>query len=345
MIRRVVVLGAALLFVVLAMGAASAHYTPATGDRFSYDETYALTNGVGDYTGYTETTAINGSIGVTAVAPNGTASAYYYNYNQYSNNQGANEHWVASGPFSFSSHTFLYVHGTDNQTGYVNPDVWFWMDDSLAAGSTFYLLNTGMTVVSTSYDYDLNTPAGSYVTAIFAEGNGSFARNDVYGQLTATYNWKAYFDPTTGYAIGYVYTEQDSNASGSGFTITDTLGVTQTTYALSPGSAPAGSSSPSSTSWIWIAVALVVVVLVIIAIGIWASRRRTALPRHSATGRVTYAPPPMGPPPPGINLSPSGQPAVQQIVIKETVKVNCRYCGALIDTTAEKCPFCGAART
>jgi rubrerythrin len=44
-------------------------------------------------------------------------------------------------------------------------------------------------------------------------------------------------------------------------------------------------------------------------------------------------------------LTPSGQPAVQQIIIKETVKVNCRYCGSLIDSTAETCPFCGATRS
>jgi len=84
---------------------------------------------------------------------------------------------------------------------------------------------------------------------------------------------------------------------------------------------------------------------VIIALLVARSRRRHPLPQHSGTGQVAYTPPPMGPPPPGIHLTPSGQPAVQQIVIKETVKVNCRYCGNLIDSTAEKCPFCGAART
>ncbi len=50
------------------------------------------------------------------------------------------------------------------------------------------------------------------------------------------------------------------------------------------------------------------------------------------------------PPPASVNLIPGGQPAVQQIVIKETVKVPCRYCGTLMDSTATVCPQCGAPR-
>ncbi|TMI68503.1 zinc-ribbon domain-containing protein [Candidatus Bathyarchaeota archaeon] len=32
-------------------------------------------------------------------------------------------------------------------------------------------------------------------------------------------------------------------------------------------------------------------------------------------------------------------------MIKEVVKVKCKYCGALIDSTVQACPFCGAPRT
>jgi hypothetical protein len=201
-----------------------------------------------------------------------------------------------------------------------------------------------MKVVATSDDYALQTAAGTYVKAIFAEGNGSYQPNSTF---TATYNWKAYFDPSTGYIIGYLYTEQDSDGVGDGYTITDTLTVTHTSYPLTAGVAPPPSSGSGGqgTDWVVIAVVVVVVVLILSVIAFAVSRRRHALPRHSATGQVTFTPPAFGPPPPGIHLTPGGQPAVQQIIIKETVKVNCRYCGSLIDSTAEKCPFCGATRT
>jgi hypothetical protein len=349
MIGRIILLSAVVLLAGPAVGGTSAHYTPAPGDGFAYNETVALGDGTGNYSGYTETTVINGSIGVTAVLPNGTESAFYYNANSYQNNQGGHQSWTSSGRFTFSARSFLYVNGTDNQTGYVNPSVWFFMNDSLPVGATFYVLSTGMTVVATSYDFALGTAAGTYVTAIFAEGNDSYQRNDAYGVFNATYHWKAYFDPSTGYIIGYVYTEQDSDGTGDGFTVTDRLTVTHTSYPLTAGVAPppTSNSSGQGTDWLLVAVVLIVVVLFVV-VGVVAfalSRSRRRLPKHSATGQVTFAPPPLGPPPPGIRLTPSGQPPVQQIIIKETVKVNCRYCGSLIDSTAEKCPFCGAART
>jgi len=348
MIGRGLLFSGLLLLAALSVGGASAHYSPAAGNQFSYNEAVALVGGTGNYSGYTESTAINGSLHVTAVLPNGTESASYYNANSYENNQGGQQSWTSSGRFTFSANTFLYVQGTDNQTGYVNPYVWFFMSDDLPAGTSFYMLNTGMTVVTTSFNFDLGTSAGSYVKAIFAEGNGSYQRNDAYGVFSATYNWKAYFDPSTGYILGYVYTEQDSDGVGDGFSITDSLSVTATSYALTPGSSSSTSSGTvSTTSDLWpilIVLVVVVVIIVIVVVAVSRSRRRHPLPKHSATGRMTFAPPP-GPPPPGIQLTPSGQPAVQQSIIKETVKVNCRYCGGLIDTTAEKCPFCGAART
>ncbi|MGD0588257.1 MAG: zinc ribbon domain-containing protein [Thermoplasmata archaeon] len=349
MIGRVLLLSGLLLLAVLSFGGASAHYTPLPGDQFSYNEAIALSGGTGNYSGYTESTSTNGSLSVASVLPNGTESALYYNVNSYQNNQGSQQTWTSSGRFTFSATTFLYVNGTDNQTGYTNPYVWFFMNNNLPVGASFTLLNSGLSVVSTSENYALETAAGTYVKAIFTEGNGSYQRNDAYGVFAASYNWKAYFDPSTGYVLGYVYIEQDSDNAGDGFTITDTLSVTHTSYALTPGSAPPASSSGTggSTSNLLLIVAVLVVVVVIIVIVVVAvsrSRRNHPLPRHSATGRMTFSPP-LGPPPPGIQLTPSGQPAVQQIIIKETVKVNCRYCGALIDSTAEKCPFCGAART
>jgi ribosomal protein L40E len=52
----------------------------------------------------------------------------------------------------------------------------------------------------------------------------------------------------------------------------------------------------------------------------------------------------------GVNISaaPYGQVAVQapsQVVVKEIVKVPCRYCGALIPVEADRCSNCGAKLT
>ncbi len=347
MIGRLIVFVVLLFLLGGSLGLASAHYTPGAGDQFAYDEAVVLSNGVGNYSQYTESSVTNGSLGVTAVLPNGTESAYFYNTNTYSNSQGSHESWISSGTFTFSAISFLYVRGTDNQTGYVNPSVWFFMNNSLTAGAVFYLLNSNMTVVATSYNYPLAT-LGTNVKAIFAEGNGSYERDDSYGVFNTDYNWKAYFDPTTGYIIGYVYTEQDSNGAGDGFTLTDNLGVTHTTYALTPGASSNSSSGSSGSTPSWeliVAVAVILlVVILVIAYAISRSRRSVPIPMHSATGAPSYAPAPPGPPPPGVHLSPTDQPAVQQIIIKETVKVNCRFCGSLIDSTAVNCPFCGAPR-
>jgi hypothetical protein len=112
--------------------------------------------------------------------------------------------------------------------------------------------------------------------------------------------------------------------------------------------AAGSSASPATEAWLLYAVLAIVVVVLVVVIAIAAarrSRRGPPLPRHSAGGVPRYAAPPMGPAPPPISLAPGDQPRIQQIVVKEVVKVNCRYCGSLIDSTAEKCPFCGATRT
>jgi hypothetical protein len=89
-------------------------------------------------------------------------------------------------------------------------------------------------------------------------------------------------------------------------------------------------------------IAALVLLLVVVVILIYAFSRRSGrtLPEHPSQHQY----PPPGPPPEDIDLTPK-QPPVQQIVIKEIVKVKCQYCGALIDSTAEVCPICGAPRT
>jgi hypothetical protein len=336
-----------LLLPSAAVAGGSGHYVPAVGDRFVFAETTTVTNGQGNYSGYTDEGDYSGSITVTAVQPNGTESAAYQASGTYHNSNGQNSPWSESGSFTFSAVSFLYVQGTDNQTGYVNPYVWFYIDNSLGRGASFNLLNTPMTVVATGFPFPMASSSTGYVATIFAEGNGSYQRNDAYGNFAASYNWKAYFDPGTGYIVGYTYTEVDSDPAGDGFTYTDTLTDTQTTFGLTPTSAPPTSSSSSGSSpsfpLVIIAIVAVVVILILVVI-IIALRHRShrALPRHPSVPSGTM---PTYAPPTPINLIPRDQPPVQQVVIRETVKVPCAYCGTLIDSTATTCPKCGATRT
>jgi hypothetical protein len=343
------------LFIALFVSPIAAAYVPHVGDHFSYYEVTDLGSGTGDYAGYTEHATYNGMESVNGVNTDGTVSAHYdYSYS-WSNSTGTIETGNPSGDFMFSSITFLYVNGTDDQSGYVNPTVWFVMDNSIPVGGTFSLLNTEMTVMSTNYSYYLPSHNGN-VNVIFAQGQSSYDRNDVYGQFSASYTWKAYFDPSTGYIVGYTYDEQDIDPSGTGFTYAENLYVTLTSYQLTAASpnntgreTPTPAASTSVTTPIitpnvaYIAGAtllIVVIIIIIVLIYAFSRRSRNTIPQHP----YQQQPPPPGPPPENIDLTPK-QPPVQQIVIKEVVKVKCRYCGALIDSTAEICPICGAPRT
>ncbi len=333
-----------------AAGAAASHYVPKTGDRFSYAETITLTNGTGNYTGYTENGNYHGSITVTGVLSNGTESASYQSSGTWSNNQGQSMPWAENGNFTFSANSFLYVQGTDNQTGYVSPHVWFYVNNNLTAGGTFTSLNTPMSVVSTDHAYPLSSTSTGYAKTIFAEGNGSYQRNDAYGVFTASYNWKEYFDPSTGYIVGYLYTETDTNSAGDGFTWTDTLSDTSTSFPLTAAPAPpAPPATPAPFDWTPILVVVVLVILVVVVVALVLRRRRnkgtmpSQLPRHPEQGGTGPAAPYGAPAP--IDLIPKDQPTFQQVVVKETVKVPCRFCGTLIDSTDTACPKCGAPRT
>jgi hypothetical protein len=345
---------AVLLAGLLLLPAASAsggHYVPRAGDGFAYAETITLTNGTGNYTGYTESQFYNGSIAVTAVQPNGTESATYQAAGTYRNNQGQSSPWSEQGSFTFSADSFHYVQGTDNQTGYVNPHVWFYMDNTLGPGANFFILNSPVSVVSTSAVVATAASSTGYARAIFAEGNGSYQRNDVYGTFPAAYQWKAFYDPGTGYIVGYVYSEHDTNSAGDGFDWTDRLTDTHTSFPLTTSGAPGGpgpAPGPGIASGLVIlgVVVLVLIVLVVVAIVYWVRRSRggvarAGLPPHAAAPGTlpAYAPPPP------IALTPRDEPGIQQVVVREVVKVPCRYCGTLIDSTATVCPKCGAPRT
>jgi len=323
---------------------AFATYDPHQEDYFSYYEVVDVGSGTGIYSDYTDQTIVIGTESVNGVTADGIVSAHYgYTWN-FSSNDGSIDSGGSSGDFNFSSNTFLYINGTDDQTGYVNPTVWFCMDSSIPEGGTFYLLNTAMTVKSRDYSYYL-PPENRNVYAIFAQGNSDYQRDDDYGQFTATYTWNTYFDPSSGYIIGYDYVEHDTNSSGAGFTYTEKLYITSASYTLktAPTTGPAVISELMKYAVLIVVAVILVAILLIVLFAV--SRNRRRLPKHPSQ-RPVYTPPSEPPPPPpqDINLTPKQAP-VQQIVIKEVVKVNCRYCGALINSTAEKCPFCGAPRS
>ncbi|MFY9716509.1 MAG: zinc ribbon domain-containing protein [Thermoplasmata archaeon] len=333
---------------------ANSHYLPRVGDSFGYYETIVLDQGTGNYTGYTEHQWINGSEEITGVRGSGTDQAHYNYTGHWVNNQAAPpEYFSAPGAadYNFSAVTYAYVayaSGTDGQFGYTNPYVWYYVNSSLGAAGRFSLLNTEFNVTSLndSFPVPLSLSSTGYARTVEGIGTGSFEREDSYGIFTAKFTWSAYFDPTTGYIVGYLYVEHDTDGAGDGFTWTDSLTVSHTTYALTSDPAPPATSHPSSGApllLILVGVVVLLVVLVVIALAL-RGRRRPALPQHSDGGRPEYSPGPIGPAPPPVGLIPGGQPPVQQIVMKETVKVNCRYCGTLIATTDTVCPNCGAPR-
>ena len=333
-------------------------YTPHQGDYFNYYEVENLGNGSGAYAGYTEQTIVNGKEIMNGVNGSTVSASYSYTYS-WSNNEGSSTTASQSGNFAWSDSSFLYVNGTDGQVGYINPTVWFAMPVSTPVGGTFSVLNTPMTVMSRNYS--LNIPSegavlqGKTVSTIFAQGNGTYygsPDNNAYGMFNAKYTWDEYFDPTTGYIVGYNYLEQDSNSSGTSFNYSDDLYVTSTSYPLAQiGSGLSTTSLTSTTTsaaapvssgfgpYVLYIVALVFIVLIAGVIIHAFSKRggRGTLPTHPPT---TTAPPPQN-----IDLSPKEQPSVQQVVVREVAKVKCAYCGALIDSTAQVCPVCGAPRS
>ncbi len=143
-------------------------------------------------------------------ASGGVVSAQYGLSFTYSSNQGASSSNSYSGPFTWSSENFTYVNGTDNQVGYSAPIfVWFAMDPAVPAGNPFFSLNTQMTVLSKNYSFQLPTE-NQYVQTIHVRGTGLYQRNDSYGVFSASYTWDEYFDPATGFIVGYNYVEQDN---------------------------------------------------------------------------------------------------------------------------------------
>ncbi len=331
-------------------------YVPQKGDYFRYSETTTVNNGQGSYTGYTDQLQTTGMEQVNSV--NGSLVSAFYSYSyQYSNNQGSSTSTSSSGNYTWSSSTLTYVNGTDNQVGiggipYSRPlYVWFAVNPSLSVGSTFYVLNTQFTVLSKNYSLQLPTE-NKYVQTIQTEGTGQYQRNDVYGVFTASYTWYEYFDPSTGYVVGYNYVEQDNGqyqGQAGSFAYTDDLYVTSTGYSLKAVSAPNGPTTTNqgvTGGFPWYLSYLIGTVLVsfIAAIAIYAATRRrgkNSLPKGSHT---PYPPPPSPSSTPFQSKIDLGSKPPEQVVIRDVAKVNCKYCGTLIPSTADRCPYCGGPR-
>ncbi len=402
----------------------AAHYLPQVGDSFTFTETISVGGGYGNLTGFWSTDDVNGTLTVTATPANGTDTATFDYVGHYWNSSGGNYPWTEDGPsFTFSAKTFDYVRGTDDQPGEVGNQTWFFMNNSLAPGATIAPLGTELTITSDDATFDLGTGAGGFVSAIGAAGTGTYD-NDGF---TAQYDYHAYYAPSTGYIVGYVYTENDSDSQGDGFVYVDHLAVTHATYSIPAAASPlpktyavtfTESGLPAGRSWTvtfdgyayssttatvtvpavpngtyvyllhsngyvaasasgtltvdgpgggatsqWtvfpatsapaftlldllvVLVVVIVIVVVVVALLTRRSRRPAQIPQHPRGGMPQFSPPMTGAPPPPISLTPGAQPSIQQVVVKEVVKVKCAYCGSLIDSTATACPFCGATRS
>jgi len=339
-----------LLSVLLATAVlASSHpvsaYSPQKGDSFSYSDTITVNNGQGSYSGYTDQTQLSGMEQMNSVDGSVVSASYSFSY-QYSNSQGSSTSHSSSGSYTWSAASFTYLNGTDNQVGFTPPIyVWFAMNPSDPVGSTFYSLNTQFTVLSKNYSLQLPTEGNKYVKTIQAEGTGRYTRDDSYGVFNASYTWYEYFDPSTGYIVGYNYVEQDNGqyqGQPGSFTYTDDLYVSTTSYALAlagPGATTANTTSSTatgtgSTPYLYYALALLAVLVIVVIV--YAATRRgkksEPLPKHSQ-----YVPPPAEETRVDLGSKPS-----EQVVVKEVAMVNCKFCGTLIPTTAQTCPHCGA---
>lgn len=324
----------------------AAAYSPKQGDGFSYSESIKVSNGEGSYTGYTDQTTVTGTEQVVSAGGSSVLSHYSYNY-YFSNNQGNTTSSSKSGGFTWSDSSYTYVNGTDNQVGYSQPIyVWFAMNPSTPQGGTFYALNTQLDVISKNYTFPLQANGTRYVRTIETEGTGQYQRNDDYGLFAAKYTWYAYFDPTTGFVVGYNYTEADTGTyqgQPGSFDYTDTLSVTSTSYPLTAAPAPPVPSSNLLAQYLPVIIALVTALLLVVLLAVVLRRRRRQkpLPAHSPPPT-----PPSVPPPPAsweskVDL---GSKPAEQVVIREVAKTNCRFCGTLIPTTVDHCPYCGAPR-
>jgi len=348
--HKVFAVALSILLIALAVAANAnsvSAYAPQSGDFFNYSETTTVNNGQNSYSGYTDQAQTTGIEKMNTISGSNVSATYSYSF-QYSNNQGFSNSSSSSGSYTWSTSSFTYIKGTDHQVGYTNPIyVWFDMNPSLPAGGTFYVLNTQFTILSKNYSLQLPTEGNKYVQSIQTKGTGQYQRHDSYGLFTASYTWYEYFDPSTGYIIGYNYVEQDNGSyqgQAGSFTYTDNLYVTSTSYNLAPANPPPVNPIDTLLALAPYLILALIAVLFAVVIVVYASKRRRrmdTIPEHPLGPATLSRAPPPTPLESGIDLGSKPPP---QVVIRDVAKVNCKYCGTLIPTTADTCPYCGGPR-
>lgn len=341
------ILSVIFIFTLAGVAMPAFHAQNATSSNlfFNYKEQAIITNGRGNYSGYYSNAWINGTESLAQIHSRGNVSMNY-NYSCSIKSSGFNyiNKDMAKGNFSFSTISCKYTNGTDNETGYTNPYVWFYTNNTISPNTEKELLNTRMKVISTDYSY---LPKGSskYITTIYLRGNGTYIRKDSYGTFNATYNWNAYYDKASGFIVAYTYSEVDSNGKGDGFACTNTLYVSNSSYGVHISPLQPGVQKPSAFPYSLIAIISLLAFAIIIVIAVaYVNANKHKIKKHSnGGGPVKMSENSEGRNETDIHLDPESK-GTEQVVIKEIVKVKCQYCGALIDSTAEKCPFCGAPR-
>lgn len=205
---------------------------PQANDFFEFDQTTRVNNGGGQYYGYEETTQSHYRYTVMSVSPT-QATVQATGSWIFSNSTGSSLSGSDSYTPVFSLANRVYVSGIDvHVTDPATATVWFWISLPVTVGQTVQVLDEDLTVQSLSATYWIGAVPHS---AILLEGQGTYARNDVYGTYTATYTDQYYYDPNTGFIVAEHYTEDDQGSyqgSPASFTNSTTLAVTASSYAV-----------------------------------------------------------------------------------------------------------------
>jgi len=210
----------------LLLSSLAASSTPRAGDFFEYDYNTYVDEGRDYYTGYSDRMRSHyrytvDSVAGDAVEVTGTGSWHYEDSNGLILSGTPTYHPI------FSISTRRYISGIDaNLTSPAS--VWFWIPTNVTIGQVVYVLDEPLTVASLSATVWLGIVPRS---AVLLEGSGAYTRDDEYGNFSATYSDRYYFDRETGFIIAEAYTEEDVNSIAS-FRFRAELSVTASSYPI-----------------------------------------------------------------------------------------------------------------
>jgi L-amino acid N-acyltransferase YncA len=185
---------------------ADAH-TPSQGDYFTYHSEEVVENGDGAYYGYHDKTVADGRYEIYSVAANSVSVHYNWAW-KYTSDTELSKSDSRNDYISFSPGTRDYLTGFDLDEPVGQPRcIWFWIDPDVGVGEYVRILDKQFTVTARDIMIWTNWLPVKCIELTFY---GSFARNDAYGDFSASYTDRFYFDPGSGYIIAERYTEQDS---------------------------------------------------------------------------------------------------------------------------------------